>query len=158
MESTDLTCAKCAATWKLIKASADRVICPYCKAPFESTASPAPAESKPAETTPIATISPPEVATVAVPVPPTQSTPDIPVAPSPEEPSIPATVRAFDVPDTDDPGLVDDYDDQVDPRRRRHGMNPVAKTILILVLLIFLAPVALFIILLAVCAIMIVAR
>jgi len=157
MESTDLTCAKCAATWKLIKAGADRVMCPYCKAPVESMAPPATAESNPAETTPLATVSPPEVAAVAVPEPPDHSTPDIPVAPTPEEPSIPATVRTFEVPDTDDPGLVDDYDDRLDPRRRR-GMNPVAKTILILILLIFLAPVALFIILFVVCMIMLVAR
>jgi hypothetical protein len=64
----------------------------------------------------------------------------------------------FDMPETDDPGLADDYDDQVDPRYRRRGMNPVAKTILVLILLIFLAPVALFLVLIVVCAVMMAAR
>ena len=152
MESTDLTCAKCGATWKLIKASTEGAACPYCNAPI-GAAHMEPAAPKPVE--PPASVTPP--ATEPTSTPPPEATPLMPTAPVTEEPSIPATVRSFDVPDTDDPGLVDDYDDRLDPRRRR-GLNPVAKTILILILLIFLAPVALFLMLLVVCAVMMAAR
>ena len=156
MESTDLTCAKCGATWKLIKASAEGAACPYCNASIG--AAPAePAASKPIE--PLASVTPPttEQAPTTPPEAAAAAAPLASTAPVTEDPSIPATVRAFDVPDTDDPGLVDDYDDRLDPRRRR-GMNPVAKTILILILLIFLAPVALFLILFVVCVVMMAAR
>lgn len=154
MESTDLTCTKCGATWKLIKASADQILCPYCNAPVVIAATANPNEPKPAETavsTPAQSIvnseAVPPASAEPVPPPQEQSTPPA------EGHSIPATVREFNVPDN----LADDYDDGVDPRRRR-GMNPVAKTILILLMLIILAPVALFIILFVVCVIAIAAR
>src|SRR5262245_7707924 len=116
MEATDLTCAKCGATWKLIKASADRILCPYCNAPVEIAATEKPADSKPAETAAPAPNTEPIVASIAVasaqlasPAEPT-APPQEQLTPPPEEPSIPATVRVIDVPDTES----DDYDDGVD--------------------------------------------
>jgi uncharacterized Zn finger protein (UPF0148 family) len=172
MEPTDLTCPTCGATWKLIKASADRIVCPYCKAQVDTgpsekpvevaapasdaqpiVAPPKPVEAKPTEVVAPVAVSPPSTPTGAV----EPSAPPI-QAPPAEDHSIPATIRVFDMPETDDPGLADDYDDQVDPRYRRRGMNPVAKTILVLILLIFLAPVALFLVLIVVCAVMMAAR
>jgi len=154
MESTDLTCATCGASWKLIKAGTDPVVCPYCKAPVEIAGVDRPSEAKPKEalaptTAAKSVATAPAPAATVEPVPPPKEQPTS----TAEEHSIPATVRVIDVPDS----MADDYDDHVEPRRRR-GMNPVAKTILILLLLIFLAPVALFIILFVVCVIAMAAR
>jgi hypothetical protein len=145
MEPTTLTCPKCAATWKLIKAGTGPITCPMCKAPLEG-----------------ASASNPQ------PAPAADSAPPTPLPAAAVDPVIagPAVESAFAgmghlphvqlVQDADDPGgLKADFDDE--PRRRR-GMHPLLKTLIILLILFILVPVAVFILLLVVCAVMIASK
>jgi hypothetical protein len=123
MEPTSLTCPKCGKSWKLIKAGKGPVTCPHCKAPLGD----APATTEPVAPEPVAVPSPAATATISSP---------------PPQP---------DVQDADDPGLRADYDDRPEPRRRT-GMNPLLKAMIILLLLMIFVPVAIVILLLVVCA------
>jgi len=78
-------------------------------------------------------------------------------APNSSEPARPEPVAAIstptpqpDVQDADDPGLRADYDDRPDPRRRS-GMHPLLKAMIILLLLLIFVPIAIVILLLIVC-------
>jgi hypothetical protein len=135
MESTDLTCARCGTSWKVIKADGP-ITCPNCKAVVGDGAPAAP---------------PPN------PIPPPPATPD------PAPTSIPAPVRATaaprprpaaDLSDADDPGIgappplrIPD----VEPARRR--WHPLL-TVAVILGLILLVPVALVACLFAVCSVM----
>lgn len=155
MEPLDLTCAKCNATWKLIKA-AGAIACPYCNAVVDSpkiTSSsaamvPAPVSSevnataeKPAENSVSNEVSPPVPA--SFPVSPTDAN------------SIPSFARQArqSVNDADDPGVRADYDDRYDAKRRS-GMHPLLRVCIILMILLILVPVAVVILVAVVCAAM----
>lgn len=159
MEPIDLTCAKCNATWKLIKAEG-AIACPYCKAIVDS---PTPTISSPATVpAPVPTEAtaalekPPESAAseAARPVPDSDS-----IAPT-EANSIPMLARLGPFPtmdDADDPGVRADYDDRHDAQRRS-GMHPLLRVFIILLILFILLPVALVILIFVVCAVMLAAR
>jgi len=138
MEPVSLTCPKCGAAWKLIKAGQGPITCPKCKATLDGAPAPtappaAPVESKPAPPTPApAPAAPPtETYTLAA----LSAVPPMPLA------------------DTDDPALRADYDDRPELRRRR-GMAPLLKVALILLLLMILLPLAAVVLLFVVCAVM----
>jgi len=134
MEPIGLTCPKCGAAWKLIKAGKGPITCPQCKAALDGTPAAAASSAKPPE--------------------PTAPTPATPLVPS-EPPPLPALspVALPPVADTDDPALVADYDDRAEPQRRR-GMAPLLKVAIILLALMILVPVGVMILLLVVCAVM----
>jgi len=112
MDPIDLTCPKCGAAWKLIKAGDGPVTCPNCKTPIGQ----GPAAS------PVAPAAPPK----PVPTPaPGATVPDVSDA---DDPGLVAPARArMPVPDI--------------PRRGRHPLVTVA-VVLLLILLIPLALVA----------------
>jgi hypothetical protein len=133
MDPTDLTCAHCGTSWKVIKADGP-IACPNCKAVV--------GQAQP--TTP-----PPE--------------PSAPPAPPPSSPPPPAAVRAQaptaaplprpspNLTDADDPGIGAPPRVRIravePPRRRRHPLVTVA----VILGLIMLVPVALSVCLFAVC-------
>ena len=129
MEPTDLTCPNCGATWKLIKAGDGPITCPKCHA----VVGPAPgaAESPPAQPQPAPPVASPD---------PVAATPPVALTPRP----------AAD--DADDPGIgtpsFGRMPDLTPPRRGRHPLVTVA----VVLLLIFLVPVALCSVLFAVCS------
>lgn len=122
MEGTDLTCGNCGAAWKVIKAGDGPLACPKCHA----VVGPAPAGGPAA---------PPPPAPTAGDLGPPAATP----LPRP----------AAD--DTDDPGIGAPpparMPDLSPPRRVRHPLVTVA----VILLLLFLVPVALCSVLFAVC-------
>src|SRR5687768_16938712 len=144
MEPISLTCPKCQASWKLIKAGKGPITCPQCKAPLDAP----PGESGPTAPTPAATASPagedpaPTPATLPQPVPG--------LTPS-------AALPPMSIPDTDDPGLASDFDDRFEPARRTRT-HPLLKVIIVILILTVLVPVAVVILFLAVCAMLIAAR
>lgn len=150
MEPQSLTCAKCGTSWKLVKAGTGPVVCPNCSAPISGIPGKAKStETKPAEP-PVPASAP--VATVEPPTPPTPAPPVVP----PTEPTNVA-IPFSDFSDADDPGLKADYDDRPDGRRRS-GMPPLLKTLIILLILMILLPLALFLLFAVVCAILFAGR
>jgi hypothetical protein len=141
MDPVSLSCPKCAATWKLIKAGTGPITCPMCKAPLDGQPS---ADNPSLDGGRQATAAPAtEAATQAPPTP-------APVA-EPPFAGISQLTHVAGIEDADDPGgLKADFDDQ--PRRRR-GSHPLLKTLIILLILFILVPVAIFILLLVVCAV-----
>jgi|SRR5262245_7716965 len=138
MDPTRLTCPKCGAAWKVIKAGKGLVTCPQCKAALDAASPEAvPAPKLPEARSPTSTTSPA-------------------VEPSPEPPPLPAlsSVPLPPVADVDDPALVADYDDRPTPRRR-NGMAPLLKVAITLVALMILVPLAFIILFLVACAVMI---
>ena len=140
MEPTDLTCGKCGKSWKLIKAGSGAVTCPHCKVPL--SAAPAAEKAKP----PAASAAPAAAA-------PT-SQPDSPSQPPPLTGLTPVSLSS--VGDTDDPALQADFDDRFEKGRPSRS-HPLAKVIIILLLVFVGLPVAVFILLLIVCAVLIAA-
>jgi hypothetical protein len=137
MEPTNLTCGQCGKSWKLIKAGSGTITCPHCKAPLNPGTTEPTAEPQVAHVPPVATE-------------PTPAPPPIPPLTGLSAPSL------SDLADADDPGLRVDYGER--DEKPRSGRNPLTRVILILVLLFVLAPVALFILLLVVCAVIMAAR
>ena len=126
MDGTELTCPNCGATWKLIKAGDGPITCPKCHA----------------------VVGPPPVAGT----PAGEATPD----PAPSRPAPLVTASAPPSPkptadDVDDPGIgappVGRMPELTAPRRGRHPLVTVA----VVLLLLFLVPVALCSVLFAVC-------
>jgi hypothetical protein len=128
MEGTDLTCPKCGTNWKLIKAGDGPITCPTCKAVVGP--GPSPADPQP-------------VPPVAGPVPAPVRAPGTPASPRP----------ATDLTDADDPGIGGPSLGRIpDMAPRRRGRHPLV-TVAIVLLLLFLIPVALCSVLFAVCAV-----
>ena len=139
MEPVSLTCPRCAASWKVIKAGKGPITCPQCKATLDGpAASPAPADPAPQDR---------------------EQTPPAAPAPPPGPPPLPAIgpVPLPPVADVDDPGLHADYDDRHEPPRRR-GMPPLLRVALILLILMILVPLSLFVLFAVVCAVLIAGR
>jgi len=147
MQPTDLTCGKCGKSWKLIKAGAGAVTCPHCKEPLAAAATKRTAE--PPVSPNAATTTGPGPAAVP-PAPATPPAPDVPVLTGLSPLALAGTA------DTDDPALQADYDDRFD-RHRRPGAHPLAKVVIILLLFFVGLPVAMFIFLLIVCAVIVAA-
>jgi hypothetical protein len=146
MDPVSLSCPKCAATWKLIKAGTGPIVCPMCKAPLDGQTSADKPTEDGAQQTPAA--APTDSASQAPPIPAAVSVP--PFA------GISQLTHVPGLEDADDPGgLKADFDDQ--PRRRR-GAHPLLKTLIILLILFILVPVAVLILLLVVCAVMIASK
>jgi hypothetical protein len=141
MEPTDLTCGKCGKSWKLIKAGSGAVTCPHCKEPLNAA--------------PVAAKTEPPVASATIPASDPARAPETPPQPPPLMGLTP--VSLFSDRDTDDPALQADYDDRFD-KHRRSGSHPLAKVIVILLLVFIGLPVAVFILLLIVCAVLVAAR
>jgi hypothetical protein len=138
MEPVNLTCPRCGAAWKLIKAGKGPVTCSQCKAALDAAlAEPSPEPKAPESEPPTSTATPAAAET------------------SPEPPPLPAlsSVPLPPVADVDDPTLIADYDDRPAPQRRR-GMAPLLRVAIILVALMILVPVGLIILLLVACAVM----
>lgn len=161
MEPIDLTCAKCNATWKLIKAEG-AIACPYCKAIVDSptvTTSSAPTVPAPVPSeVPLSEVKPAERAVsnemlLAVPA-------SVPPAP-PITDSIHLLERldrpSASMDDADDPGSRADYDDRY-YARRRSGIHPLLRVFIILMILFILVPVAVVILVAVVCAVMFAGR
>ncbi|HJZ90681.1 MAG TPA: hypothetical protein VKE40_07380 [Gemmataceae bacterium] len=129
MEVTPLTCAKCATSWKLIKAGKGPITCPHCKAPLDGPIPAAPA-------------------TTAVAAPPTESAARVA---APAAVAAPPAEVPLAIAQSDDPGLRADYDERMEEPARR-APHPLLRMSLILLLLITLTPVAAVIVLLVVCA------
>jgi hypothetical protein len=64
MEPTPLTCPKCGASWKLVKAGKGAVTCPKCKAPLDGKAVRTPGRSDPPPSAPAGAGPPAEVSDV----------------------------------------------------------------------------------------------
>ena len=132
MEPTDLTCAKCGTSWKLIKAGDGPIACPSCKAPVGEPPA-QPVSPTPADAPPL----------VESPVPPN--------APAPEPTVVTQRPRPADA--------RSDHDDRfarslrrraadVEPRRRWHPLVTVG----LILLLLLMVPVVLVALFFAVCA------
>jgi hypothetical protein len=135
MEPTDLTCAHCGTTWKVIKADGP-ITCPNCKAVVGGGA-------------PAASVPNP------IPSPPAMADPAPTAIPAPARATAAGRPRpAVDLSDADDPGIgappplrIPD----VGPVRRR--WHPLV-TVAVILGLIMLVPVALVACLFAVCSVM----
>jgi hypothetical protein len=135
MDPISLTCPKCAASWKLIKAGKGPVVCPKCNCPI--------GEAEPAV---------PQSGT-ALPEPVTTPPPDSQV------PAIDAMRGLSPLPmpemsDADDPGLRRDYDDRLmaPPTSQRRRMHPLLVVLMVLLILFVLLPLALLALFWAVCS------
>jgi hypothetical protein len=127
MDGIDLTCERCGATWKLIKAGDGPVTCPKCHAVVGST--------------------------LAAGTPAGEATPAAPAGnaarPAATAASPPSPRPAAD--DADDPGIgVPSLGRMPDLTPTRRGRHPLV-TVAIILLLLFLVPVALCSVLFAVC-------
>jgi hypothetical protein len=138
MDPISLTCPKCAASWKLIKAGNGPVVCPKCNSPIGETAAAEPVVrlvgTSLSEPAPPPTTEPPAPAI----------SPLLGLSPPPRT----------DTSDADDPGLRQDYDDRMmaPPVAQRRRMHPLLVVFLVLLTLFVLLPLALLALFFAVCA------
>lgn len=154
MEPMSLTCPNCNTSWKLIKAGEGPITCPNCKAVVDTSAPaptipeviPAPpASTEAAATPPIAAPTEPVLAPAPQPIAPMVALPKRAVAPAPE-----VRPTQQEVSDLDDPSFGADYDDRFEQRPRRR-MHPL----ILVMLLVFLLPLAGCVLFGVVCAAMI---
>jgi hypothetical protein len=138
MDPISLTCPKCAASWKLIKAGKGPVVCPKCNSPIGETEAAEPAA--PQAGTPNS-----EPAPLLTPEPPAPSMPPLRGLSAP---------TMTETSDADDPGLRRDYDDRMmaPPVPERRRMHPLLVVLMVLLILFVLLPLALLALFWAVCS------